>query len=204
MVTALFWKHNVNSVCYFIFSCFSVLFNNIKKPLLTKVFYLHCLYVYILFLHELWTTVYKTPFSPCFYIHSIYFQVTLGLACCNFITKVYVDKNITSSLIRNFFLIFWRGLSAHPKQSNVSYCVVQDRCNNPWSNLTQNSLTKWQKSIAIFFIFLHLKLLFSSKDTECHWILVKWLTNGSIFLGRVHFLGAASARFPSVSLHRLC
>lgn len=53
-------------------------------------------------------------------------------------------------LYRQAFLIFWRGASAIPNKPNASHCVTQDRCNTPWSNLTQNSQTKWQKSIAIF------------------------------------------------------
>lgn len=189
----------------FVLSYFKVLFNNIKKTFINKsIWFALFIWWHFIFTWIVNRCVQISIFFSVFIYSIICFQLTVALACCNLIPKVYVDKNITSSLIRNFFFIFWRGLSAHPKQSNVSYCVVQDRCNNPWSNLTQNSLTKWQKSIAIFFIFLHLKLLFSSKDTECHWILVKWLTNGSIFLGKVHFLGTASACFPSVSLHTLC
>lgn len=53
------------------------------------------------------------------------------------------------SFIARLFDLLERCLGCS-QQTNASHCVTQDRCNTPWSNLTQNSQAKWQKSIAIF------------------------------------------------------
>lgn len=65
---------------------------------------------------------------------------------CNFIRNRYTSPNHAE---HSLFDLVERCIH-HSQQTTTSHCVTHHCCSSPWSNLTQNSWTKLQKSIAIF------------------------------------------------------